>query len=65
MSAKFFLYLFTTPLVIWAMDSININHIFKKNRIWQARIFYTILGLSLIYLFTNFIYDVFLSSKIF
>ena len=33
MSAKFFIYLITTPLVIYSLDSININQIFKKNKV--------------------------------
>lgn len=65
MDAKFFVYLFVTPIVIWAMDSVNINQIFKKNKINQARVFYFLLGLSLIYLITNFIYDFFLVSKLY
>ena len=65
MTGKFFLYCAITFLVIWAMDSININGIFKKNRILQARIFYFLLGISMIYLVTNFIMDLFTSSKIF
>jgi len=40
MSVKFFIYCLITILVIWAMDSVNINGIFKKNKILQARIFY-------------------------
>lgn len=64
MTGKFFLYCAITFLVIWAMDSININGIFKKNRILQARIFYFLLGISMIYLVTNFIWDLFLSIKI-
>ena len=63
MSGKFFLYVLVTILVIWAMDSININGIFKKNRILQARIFYFLLGLSLIYLVTNFFTDIFSTIK--
>ena len=47
MTGKFFLYCAITFLVIWAMDSININGIFKKNRILQARIFYFLLGISM------------------
>ena len=43
MSAKFFVYLFVTFIVIWAMDSVNINAIFKKNKIMQARVFYNYL----------------------
>lgn len=65
MSGKFFLYAFVTIVVIWAMDSVNINKIFKKNKIIQARVFYFLLGISLIYLVTNFIMDLFTSGKIF
>ena len=65
MSVKFFIYLGVTILVIYAMDSLNINQIFKKNKVIQARIFYLLLGLCIIYLITNFIYDFFLSSKIY
>lgn len=64
MTSKFLLYVVNTILVIWAMDSININGIFKKNRIIQARVFYFLLGLSLIYLVTNFIWDLYSSIKI-
>lgn len=64
MSGKFFVYVVVTILVIWAMDSININGIFKKNKIFQARIFYFLLGISMIYLITNFIMDIFTSVKI-
>ena len=64
MQVKFFLYVFVTIMVMWALESININNIFKKNRIYQARLFYFSLGLSLTYLVTNFIYDVFISWKI-
>ncbi len=64
MNGKFFLYCFVTILVIWAMDSVNINGIFKKNKVIQARVFYFLLGLSMIYLITNFIMDIFTSIKI-
>ena len=64
MQVKFFLYVFVTIIVMWALESVNINGIFKKNRVYQARLFYFLLGLSLIYLVTNFIYDVFISWKI-
>ena len=64
MSGKFFVYVAVTILVIWAMDSVNINGIFKKNKIFQARVFYFLLGISMIYLITNFIMDIFTSIKI-
>ena len=65
MSGKFFLYILVTIAVIWAMDSININQIFKKNKVIQARLFYFFLSLSLIYLVTNFIMDLFTTVKLF
>lgn len=65
MSVKYFIYLIITIIVIWSLDSININAIFKKNKIWQARTFYFLLAISLIYLITNFIYDIYGSSIIF
>lgn len=63
MSGKFFLYIFVSIAVIWSLDSININQIFKKNRVFQATLFYFFLALSLIYLVTNFIMDLFTSIK--
>lgn len=64
MTGKFFVYLIVTILVIWSMESVNINQIFKKNKILQATVFYFLLGISLIYLVTNFILDLFTSIKI-
>ena len=54
---KLVLYVFVIPLVIFAMDSININGIFKKNRIYQARLFYILMVFGLSYLICNFLYD--------
>lgn len=65
MLGRLLLYAFVTVVVIWAMDSVNINQIFKKNHVVQARVFYFLLGLSLIYLVTNFLMDLFISSKMF
>lgn len=65
MLGKLLVYIFVTIIVIWSMDAVNINQIFKKNRVIQARIFYFLLGISLIYLVTNFLMDLFTSSKIF
>lgn len=65
MLGKLVLYVFVTIMVIWSMEAVNINQIFKKNKIVQARVFYFLLGISLIYLVTNFLMDLFASSKIF
>ena len=65
MTFKFILYCCVTIIVIWSMESININQIFKKNpNPIKARIFYFSVGLSLIYLVTNFIFDLFTTIKI-
>ncbi len=63
MSVKALLYFLITILVIWALDSVNITKIFKKNKELQAKVFYLLLALSLIYLVTNFIWDFFLTTK--
>lgn len=65
MLGKLLLYIFVTIMVIWSMDAVNINRIFKKNKVVQATVFYFLLGISLIYLVTNFLMDLFTSSKIF
>lgn len=52
---NFLLYIIVMIIVIWTMDGININHIFKKNRIYQARVLYIMIILSLTYLVTNFL----------
>ncbi len=61
---KIALYFLTTILVIISLDSVNINKIFKKNKIFQARLFYFFLAISLIYLVTNFIYELATTIKI-
>ena len=61
MTGKLFLYLLMAIIVIYAMDGLNINGIFKKNRVVQARILYFMIFMSLTYLTTNFVYDLFLT----
>jgi len=55
--SKLLLYIFVIPCVVWGCDSININTIFKKNREYQARVFYMALIFSISYLVCNFLYD--------
>ena len=57
MKVKLIVYLIVTVLVIIGLDAVNINSIFKKNRVFQARLFYLLLITSLVYLVTNFIFD--------
>ena len=57
MKVKLIVYLIVTVLVIIGLDAVNINSIFKKNWVFQARLFYLLLITSLVYLVTNFIFD--------
>ncbi len=57
MNLKIYIYILVTIFVIIAFDSININAIFKKNKVFQARLFYFLLAFSMVYLITNLIYD--------
>ena len=61
MSFKFVLYILVSVVVIWSMESININAIFKKKHVTQARLFYFFITVGLIYLVTNFFYDFYLN----
>lgn len=63
MNIKTVLYVVIVPFTLWALDSININKIFKKNKYYQARLFYLMLSLSLSYLVVNFFTDFFTYSK--
>ena len=49
------IYLMVMAVVIWSMEGLNINGLFKKNRVYQARVFYIIIVFSLTYLVANFI----------
>ena len=59
MSVKLMIYIFSSIIVIWSIESINIAGIFKKNRVYQARVFYFLLALCMIELLTNLIYNVY------
>lgn len=64
MQGKLIIYIIVTLLVIWSFEAVNINQIFKKKRVMQATVFYFFLALSMIYLVTNFIMDLFTSIKL-
>ena len=56
---KFILYVLVIPIIVWAMDSVNINGIFKRGQsdYYQARVMYIIIVASLSYLVVSFIND--------
>jgi len=63
MNGKFFLYILVGIIVIWSLDSIQINKIFKKNHVLQARVFYFLLATALIELVTSFFYELYIAAK--
>ena len=65
MNVKLLLYIFVVPFVMYALDGVNINSIFKKNKVLQARILYIMIIFALSYLLVNFIFDFYDVSKIF
>ena len=60
---KAILYIMVVPFTIWVLDSTQLNNIFKKNKVVQARILYVMISLALSYLVVNFMYDFFISSS--
>ena len=60
---KNLLYIVVVPLSIWALDSVNITNVFKKNKYYQARLLYLMISFGLSYLSVNFLYDFFVNSQ--
>ena len=56
---KLIVYIIVILLVVFSMDSVNINAIFKKGQsnYYQARIFYMLLVVGISYLVTNFVVE--------
>ncbi|MBS5778212.1 MAG: DUF1146 domain-containing protein [Acholeplasma sp.] len=64
MTIKTILYIIFVPFTLLALDSINIQNVFKKNKIFQAKMLYIILTMAISYLAVNFLYDFFEFSRI-
>ena len=58
---KLILYILVIPIVVYAVDSVNINNIFKKSKdnYYQARLMYMVIVMALCYLVVNFVNDFF------
>ncbi len=56
---KLLLYLLIIPLVVYAMDSVNINGIFKRGQsnYYQARVMYMFLVMALSWIIVQFVND--------
>ena len=59
---KLSLYCIFAVISIWAMESINITNLFKKNRYYASRVLYLLVSMALAYLVVNFLYDFFQTS---
>ena len=60
---KAILYILILPFTIWAMEGMDLNKLFKQSRVYQARIIYLMLAMSISYLVVNFLYDFFINFK--
>jgi len=61
---KQIIYILMLIITIWAMEGLDLNKLFKQSRIYQARIIYLMIAISICYLVTNFIYDFVISLQI-
>ena len=57
MNIKVILYIAIIPFTIYVLEGLNINHIFKKNRVLQATLFYLVSTVCISYIIVSFIYD--------
>ena len=64
MNIKVILYIVIIPFIIYVLEGLNINHIFKKNRVVQATSFYLVSTICISYIIVNFIYDFLVFSRI-
>lgn len=63
MNPKLILYIITIPLSLFALDSLNIENKFKKNKVFQSKLLVLFIALALSYLVVNFLYDLYLISS--
>lgn len=54
---KVTLYLIVVPFVIWALEAIRLDLLFKRGRTLQIKLFYVISSLAISYLVVNCLYD--------
>lgn len=54
---KIILYAAIIPLVVWTLESLRLDTLFKKNRQAQIKLLYVFMSLALSYLIVNCLYD--------
>lgn len=55
--AKVLLYIAVIPFVIWSLEALRLDMLFKKNRQVQIKLLYIFLGFAISYLVVNCLYD--------
>jgi len=60
---KALIYILVTIVTIWALNGVNFEKFIKKNKIYEARVLYLLVSMSISYLVVNFLYDFFMYSK--
>ncbi|MCX4365157.1 MAG: hypothetical protein OSJ70_05230 [Bacilli bacterium] len=58
MSSKIVLYGLTLLVGAFIVPGLNLNNLFKKNHIWEARFLNVTLVIAISYILTNFLYDI-------
>lgn len=61
---KAILYIIIFIFTIWAMEGLDLNRFFKQSKVYQARIMYLMIAMSITYLTVNFLYDFFINFKV-
>ena len=54
---KIILYAAIIPLVVWTLESLRLDILFKKNRQAQIKLLYVFVALAFSYLIVNCLYD--------
>ena len=55
--SKLVIYAIVFIVTLFSMEGLNINSLFKQGKIFQARIIYMLIAISISYMVTSFIYD--------
>lgn len=61
---KALLYVLFTLVSAYILSSINYKNFFKKNKVWEAKLFVILLSFIMSYLLTNFVTDFITNSSI-
>ena len=61
---KAIFYIIIFIFTIWAMEGLDLNRLFKQSKVYQARIMYLMISMSITYLTVNFLYDFFINFKV-